>query len=123
MQRPTRADQGQPDHGQITARTARLEEAAFTLLALQAPVAGDLRAVVAAIKNVADVERMGALALHVAKVVRRRHPAHTLPEDVKGYFAEMGRIAVENAVHAIKGEPVEPEAKVRIELITKENMK
>ena len=36
---------------------------------------------------------------------------------------EMGRIAVENAVHAIKGEPVEPDAKVRIELITKENMK
>ena len=36
---------------------------------------------------------------------------------------EMGRIAVENAVHAIKGEPVGPEAKVRIELITKENMK
>ena len=36
---------------------------------------------------------------------------------------EMGRIAVENAVRAIKGEPVEPEAKVRIELITKENMK
>ncbi len=36
---------------------------------------------------------------------------------------EMGRIAVENAVHAIKGEPLEPEAKVRIELITKENMK
>jgi len=36
---------------------------------------------------------------------------------------EMGRIAVENAVHAIKGEPVAPEAKVRIELITKENVK
>jgi ribose transport system substrate-binding protein len=36
---------------------------------------------------------------------------------------EMGRIAVENAVHAIKGEPVEPEGKVRIELITKENLK
>jgi ribose transport system substrate-binding protein len=36
---------------------------------------------------------------------------------------EMGRIAVENAVHAIKGEPVEPEAKVRIELITRENVK
>ena len=73
----------------------RLEEAAFTLLALQAPVAGELRAVLAAIKNVADVERMGALALHVAKVARRRHPAHALPEAVNGYFAEMGRIAVE----------------------------
>jgi ribose transport system substrate-binding protein len=36
---------------------------------------------------------------------------------------EMGRMAVENALHAIKGEAVAPDAKVRIELITKENVK
>jgi phosphate transport system protein len=90
-----RAEHVITDHGQITARLVRLEEDAFTLLALQAPVAGELRAVVAAMKNVADVERMAALALHVAKIARRRHPAHALPEDVNGYFAEMGRIAVE----------------------------
>ncbi|GAA5098896.1 MULTISPECIES: phosphate signaling complex protein PhoU [Nocardia] len=70
------------------------EEKAFALLALQAPVAGDLRQVVSAIQIVADVNRMGALALHVAKVTRRRHPNHALPEAVNGYFAEMGRIAV-----------------------------
>ncbi|MFF3574764.1 phosphate signaling complex protein PhoU [Nocardia jiangxiensis] len=70
------------------------EERAFALLALQAPVAGDLRQVVSAIQIVADVNRMGALALHVAKVARRRHPNHALPEAVNGYFAEMGRIAV-----------------------------
>ena len=90
-----RAEQVITDHDQITAGTLRLEEAAFSLLARQAPVAGDLRAVLGAIKNVADVERMSALALHVAKVARRRHPAHALPENVNGYFAEMGRIAVE----------------------------
>lgn len=38
---------------------------------------------------------MGALALHVAKIARRRHPQHALPEEVNGYFAEMGRVAVE----------------------------
>ena len=38
---------------------------------------------------------MGALALHVAKTVRRRHPARAIPDDVNSYFAEMGRIAVE----------------------------
>jgi len=70
------------------------EERAFALLALQAPVAGDLRQVVSAIQIVNDVNRMGALALHVAKVTRRRHPNHALPEAVNGYFAEMGRIAV-----------------------------
>ena len=30
-----------------------------------------------------------------AKTVRRRHPEHALPEQVNGYFSEMGRIAVE----------------------------
>ena len=37
---------------------------------------------------------MGALALHVAKSARRRHPSHAIPDDVKDFFAEMGRIAV-----------------------------
>src|SRR6202022_1139427 len=83
------------DHEQISAMSVRAEDAAFVLLALQAPVAGDLRAIVSSIQIVADVDRMGALALHVAKIARRRHPQHALPEEVNGYFAEMGRVAVE----------------------------
>ena len=62
---------------------------------MQALVAGDLRAVVGSLQNLADVDRMGALALHVAKLTRRRHPAKVLPEEVDGYFTEMGRIAVD----------------------------
>jgi len=89
------AEQVISDHDQIAGLSARAEEAAFVLLALQAPVAGDLRAIVSSIQIVADVDRMGALALHVAKIARRRHPQHTLPEEVNGYFAEMGRVAVE----------------------------
>ena len=89
------AEQVITDHEQIAAMSARAEEAAFVLLALQAPVAGDLRAIVGSIQIVADVDRMGALALHVAKIARRRHPQHALPEEVNGYFAEMGRVAVE----------------------------
>ena len=89
------AEQVISDHDQIVAMSARAEEAAFVLLALQAPVAGDLRSIVSAIQIVADVDRMGALALHVAKIARRRHPQHALPEEVNGYFAEMGRVAVE----------------------------
>jgi phosphate transport system protein len=82
------------DHRSLVARVAQTESDAFRLLALQAPVAGDLRTVVNCVKSVADVDRMGALALHVAKIARRRHPTHALPEEVNGYFAEMGRIAV-----------------------------
>ena len=89
------AEQVISDHEQISTRSARAEETAFVLLALQAPVAGDLRAIVSSLQIVADVDRMGALALHVAKIARRRHPQHTLPEEVNGYFAEMGRVAVE----------------------------
>jgi phosphate transport system protein len=89
------AEQVITDHEQIAAMSAKAEESAFVLLALQAPVAGDLRAIVSSIQIVADVDRMGALALHVAKIARRRHPQHALPEEVNGYFAEMGRVAVE----------------------------
>ncbi len=94
------AEQVIGDHERISSASARAEEAAFVLLALQAPVAGDLRSIVSSIQIVADVERMGALALHVAKIARRRHPQHTLPEEVNGYFAEMGRVAVDLAESA-----------------------
>ena len=82
------------DHHNFVIQTAQAESDAFTLLALQAPVAADLRAVFSSLQNIADVDRMGALALHVAKTARRRHPARAIPDDVTDYFAEMGRIAV-----------------------------
>lgn len=76
---------------------ARAEEHAFGLLALQAPVAGDLRTVISTIHAAEDLERMGDLALHVAKTARRRHPQPVLPDGVQSYFAEMGRVAVKLA--------------------------
>ncbi|OZM84126.1 phosphate signaling complex protein PhoU [Pseudonocardia sp. MH-G8] len=73
---------------------ALAEERAFALLALQAPVATDLRIVVSAIHGAGDIERMGDLALHVAQAARRRHPQAVLPEEVAPYFAEMGQVGV-----------------------------
>ena len=78
---------------QIDEARARAEELAFGLLALQAPVAGDLRTVISTIHAAEDLERMGDLALHVAKTARRRHPQPVLPEEVRPYFADMGRVA------------------------------
>jgi phosphate transport system protein len=89
------AEQVITDYDGIMQRAKKTEDQAMTVLALQAPVAGDLRAVLSALKNIADIDRMAALALHVAKLTRRRHPDETLPEEVKGYFTEMGRIAVD----------------------------
>ena len=112
------AEQVITDHEQMTAMSAKAEESAFVLLALQAPVAGDLRAIVSSIQIVADVDRMGALALHVAKIARRRHPQHALPEEVNGYFSEMGRVAVElgnSAQEALVTRDPEKAARIREE--------
>ena len=79
----------------IDALRTSAEEQAFGLLALQAPVAGDLRSVIGAIHSAGDLERMGDLALHVAKAARRRHPDLVLPAEVAPYFAEMGRVALD----------------------------
>jgi len=76
---------------------ATAEEKAFAVLALQAPVATDLRTVVSAIHGAGDIERMGDLALHVAQAARRRHPLPVLPDEVAPYFAEMGRVGCELA--------------------------
>ncbi len=89
------AEQVIGDHDRIVELQTKAEETAFVLLALQSPVAGDLRLVVGSLQNVADAERMGGLALHVAKIARRRHPNHVLPDEVRGHFAEMGRVAVD----------------------------
>ena len=83
------------EHEQLAQMQTAAEEAAFKLLALQAPVAADLRIVVGSMQNVADAERMGGLARHVAQIVRRRHPERPLPTEVDDYFAEMGLIAVD----------------------------
>jgi phosphate transport system protein len=109
------AEQVITDYDEITILTQQAEERAFALLALQAPVATDLRAIVSGIQIVADVDRMGALALHIANIARRRHPNHVLPEEVNGYFAEMGRIAVALG-HAAKEviESRDPERAARI---------
>lgn len=82
------------DHDDIAALSALVEETAFILLALQAPVATDLRAVVSAIQIAANVERMHALAVHVAKIARRRHPQHAVPAELTGQVADMGALAV-----------------------------
>ncbi len=82
---------GQED---IAAMRAHAEEIALRLLALQAPVAADLRSVVSALQIAADAERMGGLAAHISKIARRRFPNRAVPAEVEGYFAEMGALAV-----------------------------
>lgn len=87
-----------------------VDHAALSVLARQAPVASDLRAVVAAVHITSDAARMGGLAAHVARIVRRRHPQSAIPDDVVGQFSEMGSLAVDLADDAasviVDGDPV-----------------
>ncbi|ORW90280.1 PhoU family transcriptional regulator [Mycobacterium sp. IEC1808] len=79
----------------IVSMRATAEKEAFGLLALQQPVAGDLRDIFSSIQIIADTERMGALAVHVADIARREYPRQVLPDEVRGCFAEMGKVAIE----------------------------
>ena len=69
----------------IDAARERVDDTAFALLSLQQPVAGDLRMIVAALRMVGELERMGDLSVHVARVARRRVPA------VAAIFSIVGR--------------------------------
>jgi len=70
-----------------------IEERAFELLARQQPVAGDLRMLVAALRMVADLERMGDLSVHVAKVARLRYPGRAIPDVLVPTIRRMASVA------------------------------
>ncbi|AQP45312.1 phosphate signaling complex protein PhoU [Tessaracoccus flavus] len=72
-----------------------MEYKCLSLLALQAPVAGELRTIVSAIRVVFELARMGDLAAHVAKIARLRYPATAVPERFEAGFREMASIAIE----------------------------
>jgi len=82
-----------------------LRQRCINLLALQAPVATDLRVVVAAMYAVGDLERMGNLAQHIAKIARLKHPTVPIPAEVRPVFARMNLLATrlaEDAAAAIE---------------------
>ena len=103
------AEQVIADHEHIQAMSRRAEASALKLLALQQPVAGDLRTIVGAIHVGADIERMGALAVHVARIARLRHPECAVPDEVRDSFSEMGTQSVQLARTArevmVSGDP------------------
>jgi phosphate transport system protein len=79
----------------IDAARERVENRAFELLALQQPVAKDLRMLVAALRMVGDLERMGDHTVHIAKVARRRVPDVAVPEQLRPTLVRMVQVAEE----------------------------
>jgi phosphate transport system protein len=77
----------------IDAAREKVEDTCFTLLSLQQPVAGDLRVVVSALRMVSELERMGDLSVHVAKIARLRVPEVAVPEQLRPTMTQMGEVA------------------------------
>ncbi|NED98876.1 phosphate signaling complex protein PhoU [Phytoactinopolyspora halotolerans] len=77
-----------------------IDELTIELMATQGPVASELRMVTAALRTTADIERMGDLAVHIAKIARMRYPDHAVPAELRETFAAMGKTAEEMAQKA-----------------------
>ena len=69
-----------------------IEERCYKILTLQAPVASDLRAIIAAIRLVAEIERSADLVVNVCKGMRRIYPTE-LPPPVRGLLQQMSEQA------------------------------
>jgi phosphate transport system protein len=78
---------------QIDTLASDIEERCFDLIAIEQPDAADLRMAIGALRIAASLERMGDLAEHVAKQARLRYPRLSIPQELRGTFAEMGGLA------------------------------
>ena len=99
----------------IDSARERVEDTAFSLLSLQQPVAGDLRIVVSALRMVSELERMGDLSVHVAKVARLRVPEIAVPQDARPTVARMGEVA-EDMVRRVASVITDKDVDAAIEL-------
>jgi phosphate transport system protein len=84
---------------QIDETTEEIEERALLLLATQQPVATDLRQLVATLRMLTDLQRMGDLSVHVAKVARMRMPDVAVPVTLQPTIMAMASVA-DQMIHA-----------------------
>lgn len=70
-----------------------LDSRIIDIIARQQPVASDLRALITALRMSADLERMGDLSHHIAKIARLRHPESAVPQDLRDIARHLGDAA------------------------------
>jgi phosphate transport system protein len=90
----------------ITTQYRRIEDLAFLLLAQQQPVASDLRLIVVSQHAAADLDRMGQLAGHIAKIAHRHYPDCLMRIEGCAPIREMSTVAEKiaaKATEAIRG--------------------
>ena len=104
------ADRAIADDVKIDALRDELEDRSFKLIAQQQPVATDLRVLISTLHLVADLERMGYLALHIAKIARLRYPDLAVPTEARDVISQMGEVAmslVHKVAEVVEGRDVE----------------
>lgn len=69
-----------------------IDERAIDVLALQGPVASDLRMIVGSLRMSASLERMGDLARHISQLARLRYPNKVIPASLTETFTELARL-------------------------------
>ncbi|NLD76543.1 MAG: phosphate transport system regulatory protein PhoU, partial [Acidimicrobiales bacterium] len=77
-----------------------LEERCYQTLVLQAPMAGDMRAIISAIHLVSELERSGDLMVNVAKGMRRLYNVEIDPK-LRGLISRMATEAQKLMVVAV----------------------
>lgn len=70
-----------------------VEDQCLDAIADNSPSREDLPELIGALRIAASLERMGDLADHVAKQARLRYPRLSIPQELRGTFAEMGGLA------------------------------
>ena len=85
---------------EVDARTLDIEDRAIRLIALQAPVAGDLRQIASSLKISADMERSADLCCNICKAARRMY-GHTIDPKLRGIIQKMAAQAVKEYQEAL----------------------
>ena len=91
----TMADQALASADAVHEKALQLDELAIRILARQSPVSRDLRILVSALRISASLERMGALAGHIAQIARFRFPGSAIPASLLPTFEEMGKLDIQ----------------------------
>lgn len=98
----TLADQALASADAIQEKALSLDESVIRILARQSPVSRDLRILVSALRISASLERMGALAGHIAQIARFRYPGSAIPAALLPTFEEMGKLDLELGKKVVK---------------------
>lgn len=76
-------------HGELQDRVVQIEQRVYQLFALQQPMASDLRAMLAVLRILHEIELTAGLMRNVARATRRLYPRQ-LPPRIRGIIERMG---------------------------------